>query len=104
MNIYQWNTKVDGPLSETGLINKLEQMGYLCTRYTYPKGTFFPDHSHNTDKIDAVLKGQFKINMEGKSIILKAGDYIYVPMNTIHSAEVIGEESVVSIDAVKSVS
>jgi quercetin dioxygenase-like cupin family protein len=39
--------------------------------------------------------------MYGESIILTAGDYIYIPANTPHSAEVIGDESVVSIDAVK---
>lgn len=102
MNVYQWTIKTDGPLTETGLTNKLEQMGYVCTLYTYPKGTFFPAHTHETDKIDAVLKGQFKISMTGESVILNAGEYVIIPKGTIHSAEVIGEESVVSIDAVKS--
>lgn len=101
MNVYQWNTKIDGPLTEAGLINKLELMGYHCTRYTYPKGTFFPDHSHHADKIDAILKGCFKISMGNESAVLNAGDYVLVPRETIHNAEVIGDESVVSIDAVK---
>ena len=101
MNVQRWNTDVDGPLTETGLINKLEQMGYRCTRYTYPKGTFFPDHSHDVDKIDAVLKGQFRINMGGENVTLKSGDYAFVSRGEIHSAEVIGDEAVVSIDAVR---
>jgi quercetin dioxygenase-like cupin family protein len=39
--------------------------------------------------------------MCGESIVLAPGDYIYIPANTPHSAEVMGDESVVSIDAVK---
>ncbi len=90
-----------GPLSEAALVNLLERQGYRCTRYTYPAGTYFPEHSHEVDKIDAVLKGQFKISMYGESVILTAGDYIYIPAKTTHSAEVTGNESVVSINAVK---
>ena len=101
LKIYSWDTDKDGILSETALVNLLERQGYRCTRYTYPQGTYFAEHSHTVDKIDAVLKGRFKINMCGESIVLAPGDYIYIPANTPHSAEVIGDESVVSIDAVK---
>lgn len=101
MKIYRWNPDTDGPLTEAALVNRLEKQGYSCTCYTYPAGTFFPDHDHEVDKIDAVLKGKFRITMNGKSEILTRGTYIEVPKHTIHSAEVIGIESVVSIDAVK---
>lgn len=101
MNIFHWNNQADGPLTEIALVNKLEQMGYRCTRYTYPSGTVFPDHAHECDKIDAVLKGQFRINMAGESTVLASGDYVLVPRGMLHNAEVIGNEPVVSIDAVK---
>ena len=101
MKLYKWNPETDGPLSETALTNKLEKLGYHCTCYTYSKGTVFPDHSHGADKIDAVLKGQFRISTSGESVIMEPGDYVFVPANTTHHAEVIGDESVVSIDAIK---
>lgn len=101
MKLYQWNPEADGPCSEAALINKLEKMGYQCTCYTYPKGTIFPEHSHNLDKIDAVLKGQLKITMAGTSLVLHAGDYVFIAHGTRHSAEVVGDEAVVSIDAVR---
>ena len=101
MKIFRWNPDTDGPLTEIALVNRLEKHGYSCTRYTYPSGTCFPDHDHDVDKIDAVLQGKLRITMNGKSKILTPGTYIEVPRHTIHSAEVIGEEAVVSIDAVK---
>jgi quercetin dioxygenase-like cupin family protein len=83
------------------MYNKLRGLGYSVNRYVYPPGTRFPDHDHNVDKIDAVLAGQFRMTIYGQSVILKAGDCLKVPRGVIHSAEVIGDQAVVSLDAIK---
>ena len=83
------------------LRKKLESRGYHVTRYVYPPGTFFPDHTHTVDKIDAVVSGRFRMTMHNCEVILVRGDYFAVPKGTVHSAEVIGKEPVVSLDAVK---
>ena len=101
IKIKRWASVSNEPLSEIALVKLLERQGYRCTRYVYPAGTTFPDHSHDVDKIDAVLTGQFKVSIYGESVTLAAGDYIYIPAKTTHSAEVTGNEPVVSIDAVK---
>lgn len=86
---------------EDELRKRFEAEGYHCTTYTYPPGTVFPEHRHGADKIDAVLAGRFRISIGNESVVLKAGDYIYVPAGVIHRAEVVGSESVVSLDAAK---
>ena len=53
------------------------------------------------DKIDAVLAGRFRLVMQGRSAVLEAGDAIEVPGGVLHSAEVIGDSPVVSLDAIK---
>src|SRR5215471_3732907 len=100
MKVEHWNPEKDGVLSETGMYRKLEQLGYRVARYIYSPGTFFPAHTHSMEKIDAVLSGSFRITMGRDSVVLKAGDFIYVPAGAEHSAEVVGNESVVSLDAV----
>lgn len=101
MDLRHWDTNTDGPLSEAAITGKLQALGYFVTCYTYPPGVYFPPHSHSVDKIDAVLTGQFRMEMEGQSVILKPGDYLIVPRGVLHSAEVVGNESVVSLDAIK---
>lgn len=103
MKIEKWNIKRDGPLSEDALRQKLEKMGYEVTRYIYPPGTFFPNHAHTVDKIDAVLSGRFRMSALGQEVILEAGDYLTVPKGVMHSAEVIGSQPVVSLDATREV-
>jgi quercetin dioxygenase-like cupin family protein len=80
---------------------KLESEGYSVVRYEYPPGTYFPDHTHSFDKKDAVVRGRFLIRALGTEFTLGPGDAVAVPAGTVHSAEVIGRETVISLDASK---
>ena len=101
MRLEHWNEETDGPLSESAMRERLAALGYSVTRYAYPPGTFFPMHTHEVDKIDGVLCGRFEMEMEGKAVVLEAGDLLWVPRGTPHSARVLGERSVISLDAVR---
>jgi quercetin dioxygenase-like cupin family protein len=79
---------------------KLESLGYRVTCYIYPPGSVFPRHQHAADKVDGVVSGRFRISMGGEEHVLEAGDWIAVPRGALHSAEVVGEEPVVSLDAI----
>ncbi len=101
--IEPWDQSKWGPLSEENMRRKLMAEGYSSVfRYLYPRGTVFSDHTHSMDKKDSVLEGEFLITLEGEEFLLHAGDSIEVPANAVHSAQVVGEEGVVSLDAVKS--
>jgi quercetin dioxygenase-like cupin family protein len=101
MELEHWNEEKEGPLTEAAMRRKLEERGYTVSRYVYPPGTYFAPHTHGVDKIDAVLSGRFKLEMGGNSVILETGDALAVPKGAVHSAEVVGNESVVSLDAIK---
>jgi quercetin dioxygenase-like cupin family protein len=101
IEIEHWNPETDGELTEAGMRQKLESRGYQVSRHVYSPGTYFPDHQHGVDKLDAVLSGQFRMSMHGQSVILSAGDVLAVPRGVVHSAEVVGENAVVSLDAVR---
>src|SRR3954466_7374311 len=101
MEVVRWDEGRDGKLTEQALQAKLERLGYSVSRYTYPPGTYFPPHTHSVEKMDAVLSGTFRITMGGMAVDLGPGDAILVRANAEHSAAVIGDRSVVSLDAVK---
>ena len=100
-SVRHWNAAVDGELTEAALRKRLESLGYLVMRYVYPPGTSFPEHTHQVDKIDAVLSGRFRLIVAGHHVILDPGDWIAVPRGVRHSATVVGDEPVVSLDAIK---
>ena len=90
-----------GPLSEAAMRKRLEAEGYSVSRYTYPPGTYFSAHTHEVGKKDTVLRGRLKIGAEGKEVVLEPGDMIEIPAGTAHTAEVIGADAVVSLDATR---
>lgn len=98
IEIEHWNEEWGEP-TETNLRRRLQAEGYFVSRYDYPPGTYFPDHTHGFDKKDAVLRGQFLIRALGREFLLGPGDMLAVPAGTIHSAEVMGDQTVISLDA-----
>ena len=100
MTPQRWNP-ADGPLTEAAMRAKLEALGYRVAKCTYDPGTVFPDHKHDVDKIDAVLSGRFRLVVRGHMKVLGPGEWIEIPRGAVHNASVIGDEPVVSLDAVK---
>ena len=101
MRVRHWNDDLDGAFTEAALRHKLESAGYLVARYVYSPGTSFPEHTHQTDKIDAVVSGRFRMVVAGHFAILGPGDWVEVPAGVHHTAAVVGEEPVISLDAVR---
>jgi mannose-6-phosphate isomerase-like protein (cupin superfamily) len=52
-------------------------------------------------KIDAVLSGRLLMRIEGQQVTLEVGDMLEVPRDVVHSAAVVGNGPVVSVDAAK---
>jgi len=90
-----------GEVGEAAMRRRLEAEGFHVSLYHYPPGTYFPPHTHSVNKKDTVLRGRLKIGWEGGATILEAGDMIEIPAGFSHSAEVVGDETVVSLDATK---
>ena len=61
----------------------------------------FPDHTHSFPKKDSIVTGRFQLTMYGRSVELNPGDMVHVPKDTVHSARVVGQSSVVFYDATK---
>jgi len=83
------------------MMRTLEFEGYDVLVYTYRPGTVFPEHEHARPKCDAVLQGVLRVSAGGQVWDLGPGDRIYVPAGTRHAAEVVGEQTVVSLDGTR---
>jgi quercetin dioxygenase-like cupin family protein len=99
MQIDRWDSEKDGLLDEAALRAKLEAMGFAVSRFVYSPGTYFPLHAHEEDKIHAVAYGHLRITIGNDEDLLGAGDRVLVPRGVEHSAEVVGDEAVVSLEA-----
>lgn len=99
--VRRWDEDRDGEPTEERLRRMLEERGFRVTRHVYAPGTRFDEHTHHVDKIDAVVSGRFRMTAPGAEAVLEAGDWLEVPRDTDHTAEVVGDEPVVSLDATR---
>ena len=90
-----------GPVNVEAITRRLRAEGYAVSEYHYSPGTVFPLHHHGVDKKDTVLQGQLRIAWEGGEAVLGPGDMIEIPAGLRHSADVVGAETVVSLDATR---
>jgi quercetin dioxygenase-like cupin family protein len=49
------------------------------------KGCVVPAHHHENEQVTYILRGCLKFEVNGKEIILRAGDVLHIPSNVIHS-------------------
>jgi len=50
------------------------------------KGCVVPAHSHDNEQMTYVIKGALKFTINGREILLKAGEVMHIPSNVVHSA------------------
>ena len=74
----------------------LSACGYEAVqmRIDFDPGTVFGKHSHPGEEIIYVIEGLLEYEIEGKQpATLKAGDVLFIPAETIHSAKNVGSST-----------
>ena len=87
------DAEVLNPLLERQLIVG-EQI--MLARILLRKGCIVPMHSHVNEQLSATLEGALKFWIDGKEIVVRAGEVLVIPPNMPHKAEAL--EDTVAID------
>ena len=78
---------------------RLEQEGLRPTRFEMVPGDVYGDHAHPEAEIRWVVSGRMRILVNQEELILEPGDRLDLAANVVHSADVFGEEVVVTLCA-----
>lgn len=81
----------------------LEFEGYQVTMQLLAPGSVFGEHCLCDARIGAVFSGELKLVIGGHAHTLGPGDWIEIPAGVAISAEVLGDEPVLELDAVRGV-
>jgi quercetin dioxygenase-like cupin family protein len=63
----------------------------MLARVLLKKGCIVPEHSHHNEQITYILAGALKFGIDGKEIIVNAGEVLTIPPNMPHSAEALAD-------------
>jgi quercetin dioxygenase-like cupin family protein len=68
----------------------------MAARVLLKKGCVVPEHSHHNEQITYILEGALKFWIDGKKIVVKAGEVLAIPPHMPHKAEAL--EDTVDLD------
>lgn len=58
----------------------------MVVRFTFDKGASVPPHRHPHEQSSYIVQGSLRYDIEGRELILRAGDSCVVPASAEHSA------------------
>jgi len=63
----------------------------MLARILLKKGCRVPEHSHHNEQITYVLEGALKFGIDGKEIVVNAGEVLTIPPDMPHWAEALAD-------------
>jgi quercetin dioxygenase-like cupin family protein len=63
----------------------------MVARVLMKKGCIVPEHSHVNEQLTYILEGALKFWIDGKEIVVHAGEVLTIPPNMPHKAEALAE-------------
>jgi quercetin dioxygenase-like cupin family protein len=63
----------------------------MVARVLMKKGCIVPLHSHHNEQVTYILEGALKFWIDGKEIVVNAGEVLTIPRNMPHKAEALAD-------------
>jgi quercetin dioxygenase-like cupin family protein len=63
----------------------------MLARVLLKKGCVVPEHSHHNEQITYILQGALKFWIDGKEIVVSAGEVLTIPPHMPHKAEALAD-------------
>jgi quercetin dioxygenase-like cupin family protein len=60
--------------------------GIMLARVFLKKGAHVPEHHHHNEQVTYILEGALKFAIDGKEIVVRAGEVLCIPSNMVHEA------------------
>ena len=85
--VIMWKGPLTPTREECG--QRLKEEGYNAVVEVHdPPGAQYQEHSHTHDECICVVEGSMEFKIAQQRYDLRPGDVLYLPKNTVHSAQV----------------
>jgi len=73
------------PLDQEFVAADWRRRGYSCNQFVDPPGQEWPNFTHETDELAAVVEGQLELIIGSEKIEMNPGDEVFIPTRVLHS-------------------
>ncbi len=96
LKLVRWNDIAVEQVNPSFERQFLSTAGITLARFHLRKGVVVPEHSHVNEQFAYVLEGALKFTIEGKEVLVRAGEVLVIPPNVPHAAEAL--EDTIDLD------
>jgi unsaturated pyranuronate lyase len=86
MKQYSWETVKQEPMRQGIWRKVISGEKAMLAQVFLPKGAVVPTHQHESEQLSYILEGALKFELEGKEVIVRAGEVLHIPSNVPHMA------------------
>lgn len=101
IRLEHWDQPNDGPLSEQAMMQKLLVWGYDTTREVLKPGARIEPSILEHEYVVAALSGELRLDVEGHSMSIRAGDCVIIPAGLELGMEAAGTKPVLKLTAAR---
>jgi quercetin dioxygenase-like cupin family protein len=87
MRHIRWNEVPEEQLSPMLTRRYVNGAGVTVARFVLRQGLVVPEHSHPNEQVTCILEGALKFTLEGREVVVRAGETLVIPPNLPHAAE-----------------
>ncbi len=81
-----WNTVEHEKLNEQIDREMVTGQDIMVARVFLKKGAHVPQHQHHNEQLTYILEGALKFSIDGKEVVVHAGEVLCIPRNMPHEA------------------
>jgi len=86
MNHYVWEKLEKEPLGPSITRRMLSGEKITLAQFFLAKGAAVPEHRHESEQIAYVVEGALQFQLEGREVVVSAGEALVIPSMVPHSA------------------
>lgn len=96
MRLHRWDTLPPEPMNDLVTRQAIHADTLTVARLELKRGAFVPTHQHPNEQLSMIVSGALRFELEGREVIVRAGEMLQIAGGVPHSAEAI--EDTVAID------
>ena len=97
MQHYSWDSVREERIKEDLTRRVINGEKITLGKMWFAEGGVVPIHHHENEQFTTVHRGSIEFHIEGKKILLKAGDVLHIPSNVPHRVVALEDSEAVDI-------
>lgn len=89
LNHYRWDEVESEPVNPLFDRQLIVGEALMVARIFLRKGAIVPLHSHANEQVTYILEGALRFEIEGREIMVRAGEVLTIPSHLPHQAEAV---------------